>query len=465
MNELTMQLDLKDKKHLYEQIYEYIKREIVEGRLAQGERLPSTRALSQHLQVSRSTVTLSYDQLLSEGYIESRPYTGFFVSNMADLYQIPTLPDKGKVSEKVQVKKYDYIFSPTAVDMAEFPYATWKKISKETLIDERSEMFALGSSKGDYNLRVTIGQYLHASRGVNCDPDQIIVGAGNDYLLMLLQLLFPLKAIIGFENPTYKKAYRIFTSLGFTVKPLSMDEYGMSVEALEKSEANLAYVMPSHQYPTGTIMPIGRRMELLKWAGQKENRYIIEDDYDSEFRYKGKPIPSLQGADKEGNVIYLGTFSKSIAPAIRVSYMVLPKKLLKEYEERISFVSSTVSRIDQTILDEFIRSGAFERYLNKMRKIYKGKHDVLMNGLKPFRRKFYITGEHAGLHVLLQAKFQVDEELLCEQAEAVGVKVYPLSDHKVAPITDYQPTVILGYAGLTEKEIIQGLQCLEKAWL
>ena len=272
--------------------------------------------------------------------------------------------------------------------------------------------------------------------------------------------------MIAFENPTYTKAYRIMESLGFDVRLMGMDENGIRVSELEHSGANVAYVMPSHQFPTGIVTSVGRRNELLKWAAQKEDRYLIEDDYDSEFRYRGKPIPSLQGMDHNGKVIYIGTFSKAIAPAIRVSYMVLPEKLMNEYEKKGCLVSSTVSRIDQKILNEFIRCGAFERHLNRMRKIYKGKHDVLLESLKGFRSKFKILGDHAGSHILLQAKYQVTEQWLSRKAEEKGIKIYCLSDYVIQEEnTPMRPaTVIIGYAGMEIEDIEKGIAALKAAW-
>ena len=243
------------------------------------------------------------------------------------------------------------------------------------------------------------------------------MGAGNDYLLLLLQYILGKNIRAAFENPSYRRAYRIFSSFAAETVTVPVDESGISVKELARSGADVAYVMPSHQYPTGVVMPIGRRMELLKWAAEEKDRYLIEDDYDSEFRYRGKPVPSLQASDTAGKVIYIGTFSKSIAPAIRVSYMVLPPALLKRYEKECAFFSSTVSRIDQTILNEFIRSGAFERHLNKMRKVYKEKHDILLEELRPFLKKYRLSGEYAGLHVLLSSKGAADEEALIRKAE------------------------------------------------
>ena len=224
--------------------------------------------------------------------------------------------------------------------------------------------------------------------------------------------------------------------------------------------------MPSHQYPSGRIMPIGRRLELLHWAMGGAKRYVIEDDYDSEFRYRGKPVPSLQASDTAGKVIYIGTFSKSIAPAIRVSYMVLPKKLLRRYEEQFASFSSTVSRIDQAVLDAFIREGAFERHLNRMRKVYKEKHDLLLEELRPLMKDFSISGENAGLHVLLTDKKGRSEEWLVSRAEKAGVRVYGISEAMVgnAQRTGERATILLGFGGLTKEEISLGIGLLKEAW-
>ncbi len=472
MYDLTIELQTEGGKCLYEQIYEHIRQEIREGKLLQGERLPSTRFLAEYLQVSRSTVDVAYEQLLSEGYIEARPYRGYFVCRIEELFDLESSPDvfPGKQMKKEDSptpgEGYDCDFSPTKTDMSCFPFGVWKRITKNILNDSNSELFSRGDAQGDLGLRETIARYLHASRGVNCIPEQIIVGAGNDYLLMLLEKILGREIPIAMENPTYKRAYRIFRSFGYPIHTVDMDENGLKVYELKEAEVSLTYVMPSHQYPTGTVMPIGRRFELLNWANEKENRYLIEDDYDSEFRYKGKPIPSLQSTDQNGKVIYIGTFSKSIAPAIRVSYMVLPMQLVETYKEKCNFYSPTVSRIDQRILDEFIKNGYFERYLNKMRKYYRDKHDLLLELLKPLEKDFVITGENAGLHLLLTSKHKIPEESLIKAALQEKVKVYGLSesfveDEKKAP----SHTVILGYGGLDREEMIKGIEALKRAWM
>lgn len=471
MLELTIELKADSSKCLYEQIYEHIRKEIKEGKLLQGERLPSTRSLAENLQIARSTVELAYEQLLSEGYIESQPYRGYFVSKVEELFQLVE-PKEAKSSEVIKKEPvtdkviYTYDFSPTQIDMSQFPFSVWRKIHKNVLSDGNEKLYAQGNARGDYGLRETIARYLHASRGVNCTPEQVIVGAGNDYLLMLLEKILGPQIPIAMENPTYKRAYQIFQSFQYPITTVDMDENGMKVEELRKSKARLVYVMPSHQYPTGVVMPIGRRGELLKWASEQADRYLIEDDYDSEFRYRGKPIPSLQASDKNDRVIYMGTFSKSIAPAIRVSYMVLPMKLVEEYEKKCAFYSTTVSRIEQKILDEFIKEGYFERHLNKMRKCYKDKHDYLLELLEPFEKHFSITGENAGLHLLLTAKEEVSEDTLIKKAMQHGVKVYGLSESYVNGGKEGQKgTILLGYGGLTKQEIEEGVIALKEAWL
>ncbi len=472
---IHIRLDAGCGKTLYEQIYEYIREEIRKGSLLQGERLPSARFLSDYLQVSRTTVDMAYGQLVAEGYLTAKPKRGYFVGDAKDLFNtgIESLEEKCESTEVKVRPAWRYDFSPTAIDMSRFPYATWKKITKNILVDARSDMFALGEPQGDIELRRTICRYLHGSRGVNCDPEQIIVGAGNDFLLLLLEKILGRHVHVAMENPTYIRAYRIFRSFAYPISLIPMDERGICVEKLTKSGAQLAYVMPSHQYPTGISMPIGRRMELLQWAAEVQDRYLIEDDYDSEFRYKGKPLPSLQASDRQGRVIYIGTFSKAIAPAIRVSYMVLPYSLLERYRRECSFFSSTVSRIDQTILNEFIRDGYFERYLNKMRKLYRTKHDLLLDELKGFERYFSISGENAGLHILLADKNGRSEEELERRALEADVKVYGMEAFRMEEIQTKMAgqkvpgmtaTMILGYGGLSPEQIREGVQILRKVW-
>ena len=451
MHELTINLKQDIKTPLYEQIYQYIKTDIQNGKIPKGEKLPSTRALSKYLEVSRSTVELAYEQLLSEGYIESEPYRGYFVAEIEDLYHLAK-GNKKEMTSRMEKKSYQYDFTPNGVDLNSFPYNTWRKLSKDILMDDRTELFRSGDAQGEYGFRNAICNYLYQARGVNCTPEQIIVGAGNDYILMLLSMIIGEKHTIAFEDPTYKQAYRMAKGLGYETVPVSMDKSGMQVTELEKTNADIAYVTPSHQYPTGVVMPVGRRMELLKWAYKQEGRYIVEDDYDSEFRYKGKPIPALQGYDGQEKVIYLGTFSKSIAPAIRLSYMVLPKPLMEIYKEKTGFVHTTVSKVDQLIVQRMIEEGHYERHLNKTRAMYKNRHDVLIEELKSLSDICQISGEHAGVHLLLTFSNGMTEEELIRRAEEKNIRIYGLSDYCIQK-KEENTTILLGYANLSEEQI------------
>lgn len=478
MREMTFQLRTDGGSRLYEQIYEHIKMEIREGKLLAGEKLPSTRSLAEYLQVARSTVDYAYGQLLSEGYIEARPCKGYFVCPLEELLQLDdalaALSGDASGGMSGVFREYPQEkgapagtvadFSPYDIDMSGFPFSVWKKITKNVLTCANSELFARGESQGDYGFRQTISRYLHSSRGVNCRPEQIVVGAGNDYLLLLLEKILGRHVRIAMENPTYKRSYRIFRSFAYHISTVEMDEWGMRADKLEQANVSAAYVMPSHQFPTGTVMPIGRRMELLKWAAGGSDRYLIEDDYDSEFRFRGKPIPALQASDSHGRVIYMGTFSKAIAPAIRVGFMVLPDALLEKYIRECAFYSCSVSRIDQSIIDEFIREGYFERHLNKMRKMYRAKHDLLLERLTPFRGSFALSGENAGLHLLLTSRAGASERELVRRAADNHVRVYGLSESMVEKAPD-SATVLLGFGGLTCQGIEKGMEMLEKAWL
>lgn len=467
MYELTINLQPGTKIPLYEQIYNYIKQDIQAGRMKSGERLPSTRALCRHLEVSRSTVELAYEQLLSEGYVEAEPCRGYFVAQIEGLYQLDRKENSRKPENVRRGKKYRYDFSPFGVDLKSFPYNAWRRLSRECLMDDRTELFRLGDPQGEYGLRSAICSYLHQARGVNCRPDQVIVGAGSDYLRMLLIMIIGNHHRVALENPTYRQAYLMFENLECEVCTVDMDSRGMSVEKLGESRSDIAFVMPSHQYPLGIVMPIRRRMELLKWADEAPGRYIIEDDYDSEFRYKGKPIPALQGYDTHGKVIYMGTFSKSIAPAIRMSYMVLPDSVLEKYRERCGFISSTVSRVDQLILQKFIEEGYYERHLNKTRALYKSRHDTLLGCLKEIRGDFEISGENAGVHLLLRFYGGYSEEELIRRAAGKDVKVYGLSGYYVGeqkmPEKD-GAVILLGYANMSEDRIREAAALLEEAW-
>ena len=462
------------KAPLYEKIYEYIKSEIVAGRIPKGEKLPSTRLLADSLAVSRSTATMAYEQLLAEGYIKAEPCRGFFVCDITGLYQLRSVESKQKrEAEKKEEAHCEVDFSPYAIDTKSFPYNIWRKISKNVLLDDREELLLSGDGRGEKELRGAIADYLHQARGVNCLASDIILGAGNEYLEILLSQLLGRGQTILMENPGYPQAYRTFLNMGYQVKTVPANEQGLTVQAVREKNPQLVYVMPSHQFPLGSVMPLGQRLELLEWAAEEENRYLIEDDHDSEYRYRGKPIPSLQSIDSFGKVIYLGTFSKSIAPSLRISYMVLPPKLMERYREACGFYSTTVPRMQQDILNSFIREGHFERHLNKMRGLYRNRHDFLLGELKNRGWVRRVSGDYAGLHLFVEVETTLTEEEVCACAREKGVRVSGLAQYYLEADAEQKlhagigsahqaPVLLLGYGKLSETEICRGLCILDE---
>lgn len=457
---LTIPIDVCSPLPLYEQIYRSIKQDIQSGRLKYQEKLPSVRSLSRHLGISRNTVDMAYAQLTSEGYAEARPKSGHYVCRLSSVIRkasaaAPVSTDVVRMPER----EYKYDFSPYDIDLSNFPYQTWCRLYRNCLY-ENKQLFLLGPSQGDAALRNAVCRYLWESRGVNCSSEQMIIGAGADYLLQLLSALLPRHTKIAMENPAYIQACKIFKGLGLEVCPVGLDQYGLKTAELAGTTADLAYVTPSHQYPFGIVMPVQRRMELLQWAGEKENRYIIEDDHDSEFRYRGRPIPSLQSIDCGNNVIYIGTFSRAIAPAIRIGYMVLPPTLLSVYRRDFYYLSSTVPRIDQAILTDYIENGHFERHLNRMRMRYKQKHDHMVKALKELGPNVTVTGEHAGLHVILSVKTGKSEAEILRLAASCGIKLYGLSELYIQAPPEPVPTFLMGFANLAESSIHDGIKAL-----
>ncbi|MCM1257273.1 MAG: PLP-dependent aminotransferase family protein [Roseburia sp.] len=465
MTELMIPLDNDSERPLYQQIYEYIREEIADGKISCGEKLPSTRLLAKHLLLSRSTVELAYEQLLAEGYVEAQPCRGYFASDISKLYLESRQGQKMRRDLTREEKKetYQVVFSPDRNEMGYFPYGAWRKISRELLSGDDPELFLSGEAAGERELREAICKYLYHARGVNASTEQIVVGAGNEYLLILLSQVLGEKKRVAMENPTYLKAYHTFSNMRYEICAIGMDQGGILMEEVEKASPDIVYTMPSHQFPMGTLMPMKRRLELLNWAAGGEERYIIEDDHDSEFRYKGKPIPSLQGNDRDGSVIYIGTFSKSISPSVRVSYMVLPEKLLERYNENCGFYASTVPKEQQLKLAAFFDQGHFERYLNRMRGVYKGKHDYFLGLLKRETWVHKIYGDNAGMHLLVEVDSDLSQEDIVRMAKERGVLVYTLEEYQIpgsALKEKKYPTLLLGYGGLSEREMQCGIEIL-----
>ena len=474
-------ITLSDSEHalpLYRQLYRALQREIQSGQLSPGSRLPSKRSLADSLCISVNTVDAAYAQLEAEGFVEACPRRGYFV---LDTGSIPLLsesadgrleasegagnPGTERSATPQEVPDVLVDFSPSGMARKQFPFSTWKKLMRTCLNDYDEALLLRTPPQGDPGLRQQVADYLYRARNVHCTPEQIIIGAGTDNLLLILAYILDSSYTLAFENPLYNQAHRLFARLGHPIRPVAVDRSGPDLSQLPSDDHCVIYTTPSHQYPLGFAMPIGRRAALLNWSAEHPDRYIIEDDYDSEFRYETRPIPSLQSIDTAGRVIYLGTFSRSIAPALRISYMVLPEPLLSRYRHKYRGYSSTVSGFEQTVLREFIASGSFETHVNRMRVYYRARRSCLLSALDALSPQPEILGVPAGHHITMTMKNGMQESELVASALKSGVKVYPISPYFLGDVpAEYHSTVLLGYGGLEDHQIRHGISRLVSAW-
>ena len=464
---LTYHLDPHSKTPLYEQLYRAVRADIMSGTLAGGTRLPSKRQLAANLRVSQITVETAYGQLLAEGYIVSEPRRGYFVQKQLAApaqAQAPKAAAPHPYTAPADDCKYD--FRTNIVDTGCFPFATWARLSRSVLSEYSDRLLRATDPCGAAELRGQIARYLYDFRGINISPDNILVGAGSEYLMHLVIQLLGRDRVYALENPGYRKLYQIFSDNGAAVRPLPLDKSGLRADALAASDASVVYLTPSHHFPLGTVMPAARRMEILRWASAAPGRYIIEDDYDSEFRYASRPIPALGELDHAGRVVYVNTFAKSLSPSLRIGYLVLPDALMARYHERFSLYSSTVPSFDQHTLAAFMRTGGFERHISRSRKVYQARRDALMTALDRELADLphEVSRSEAGLHLLLHMRNGMLERELIERASAAGVRVYGLSAYYTPPVKPPKATLVLGYAGLTEQQINEAAALLRQAW-
>ena len=465
MVHLTTALDAASDVPLYEQLYRSLAAEMRTGAVPAGTRMPGKRRLAAELSVSVNTVDAAYQMLAAEGYLEARERSGFYVQEYLALPEsaAPAAPPKAEAVPKQRPIRYD--LSPRGVDPGLFPVRTGARLQKELLYSS-PELLTHGDAQGDLALRQALAGYLEEYRGVRCGAHQIVVGAGLEYLLGLLAPLLPGPAAV--ENPGYPRAKQVLENNGVACCCLPVDEDGLSIRALSDSGAAVCYVTPSHQFPTGVTMPAGRRAELLHWAARcPGRRYIIEDDYDSEFRFDTRPLPSLQGmAGADGPVVYLSTCSRSLAPSIRIAYMVLPEQLLPAWHAKYRLYSSTVSRFEQQTLARFITGGYFTRHLARERVAYKARRDALTAALQEAfaPEELHLTGLHTGLHLLAELRDPPPDDALRAAAEAEGVRLSLLSDYDLtgggaAPVG----TLVLGYGSLADESCPSVGETLKRA--
>lgn len=462
----TFYIDRKSNVPIYVQLYQFIRSQIEDGTIKANDKLPSKRKLSNHLEISQITVDSAYQQLVVEGYIRSVAKSGFYVEEYEKHNIIKNTKYEAQVNSKPE-NVYDIDFKTNVVDTKLFPNKTWAKLAREVLSENNYEMVNVTNPQGLNELREEIAKYLYDYRGINVHPNQIILGAGSDFLIGLLIQLIGRSNFYAIENPGYSKVYQIFKNNDVTTIPIGLDEFGLKVSDLRKTKTNLVHVTPSHQFPTGVIMPIRRRLELLKWANEEQNRYILEDDYDSEFRFYGQPIPALQGLDNN-KVIYLNTFTKTLAPSLRISYMVLPINLLNKYIENQTYYSCSIPNFDQYILYKFMKGGYFERHINRMRNAYKERLEALIDLLSKSKLAeiVKIYDHSAGLHFMMSVNNNMTEEEIVSSAKEVGIRVYGLSGYyHIDKSNIIGSTIVVGYSSLTIQDIQNAFNLLEKAWM
>lgn len=474
--DLTPTLDHNSAEALYMQLYRSIREDMLQGRIPAGTRLPSIRRLCRRLNLSRTPVALAYDQLQAEGYAISKPRSGLFAAELPTVYASrptrnvppPALSEETEAAITVETPPL-VDFSYAAVDLKAFPAVRWRRLLNRSLQAEANPFLLYGDIQGELGLRRQIASYLHQTRGVCCQPEQIVVGAGTyhslDLVLQLLEGDVDILASEEYVNSGIKALFRRFGYSGGSCVPLPLEADGIALSSLEVCRAQAVYLTPSHQFPYGMILSAAKRLQLLRWA-ESCNGYLIENDYDGEFRYGGAPIPSLQSMDQAGRVIYLGTFSRALAPSFRLSYLVLPWELVKRFKQGEHSYDQLASTLFQETLRLFMESGELERHMRRMRILYEHKHAVLLDALREnFGGRLSVIGAGSGLHVLVQLSSGGKEAELILEAARCGVKVYPVSEYALTADKKTEGSVLLGFGGLDTEAIRNGVRLLAQAWL
>ena len=454
---LTYSLD-KNKGHLSKELYKALKRDIEEGNLKRGEKLPSKRAFARNCSVSTITVQNAYDQLVSEGYITAYEKKGYFVSDGVGKKRAVVSFVVKEEEEKAKMDLPD--LSNNRVREDNFPFSIWSRLMRKTMAEKQKQLLSPMATEGVYELRKAISHHLSSFRGMAVSPSQVLVGAGTEYLYSLIIQLLGRDKTYAIEDPGYMKLERIYESNGVKSTRVQLDEKGLSLEMLEDSGADIAHISPNHHYPTGITMPLDRRYEILSWAAGKEDRYILEDDYDSEFRVSRNPFPTLYTLDGSGSVIYMNTFSKSLASTVRISYMVLPFDLAERFKEKLSFYSSTVSSFEQYTLASFILDGYFEKHINRMRLFYIRQRKAILSLIysSPMKDRCSVIENDSGLHFILRLHTTLSDEKVKEILKEEGIKISALSDF--SHFSSISHDFIISYSNLDLEVLKKALSIL-----
>ena len=447
---LTYELKKSPGVPLYEALYRCIRADILSGVLKPGEKLPSKRALAENLEVSKITVEAAYSQLLSEGYIRSREKVGYFVEAIRR-QAVPTTTESVPAAEPEKP-----LLDLTGAGTVRFPFSVWTRLQREVMLDYGEKLLLPMPNQGIFELRKAISDHLAAFRGLHAPPENILVGAGTDFLYNILIQLLGRDLIYAVEEPGYGKIRKIYAAGGVACVSAAMDHQGVRPDSL--MEARVLHISPSHHFPTGLVTPVSRRLELLDWA-RENGGYIIEDDYDSEFRFDAHPMSAMQSLDHSGRVIYMNSFSKTLAPSIRISYMVLPDALLARFQEKLGFYGCTVPSFEQYTLARFLSGGHFEKHINRMRKFYRARRNRVITLLRncPMAERLEILEQDAGLHFLLRIDTKLSDRELTDHLRSYGIRIHALS-HYYHLTGENTHCLVVNYAGLDEEVLARVLE-------
>lgn len=460
---LLLPLQKKHKQPLYIQIYEGIKQQILHGQLLPGEKLPSKKQFISDYKISQNTLQNALFLLLEEGYITSKERQGYYIAPIEHLQTLPSVEESVFLPPTEEEVRYNFSYS--GVDIPHFPAPIFRRITKNLFQTLSKDLFVQGDVQGYLPLRQEICRYLKNSRGFEISPEQVIIGAGTETLFPIVLKLFSENTLYALESPGFKLLSQLLEAYHIPYKNIPVDTKGISISHLEKSAAQIACITPSHQFPTGVIMPISTRQQLLKWALTSKDHYVVEDDYDSEFKYTGRPIPALKAIDTQDRVIYISSFSKSISPALRVSYMVVPKPLLQRYQERIPYIQCPVSTIVQSLLYLFLAEGHFEKHINRMRTLYKKKRDILLEALqqemeKKLDKPLRIEGSDAGVHLLITLPKNCDIKRLKNECRDRKIKISMMDQVARCGHNEETSKLVLGYASLPLEDMEEAVYTL-----
>lgn len=470
---LTYDLAQRGELSRYEYLYRCIRRDIEAGTLEAGDRLPSKRRLAEHLSTSLVTVENAYAQLAAEGYVETRQRRGYYVRRIerpaSSSLAVSASPSVGEEPREEGHSGLLADFSQSSAAVDESAASLWERALREVIAHEPTEeLFATQPAQGTLRLRAAIASYLEGSRGVRVSPSCIVVGAGAQVLDAQIVKLLGRERIYALEDPGYTRLARLYLAEGVRLAYVGSDAEGVSLDDLRGSEASVVHLMPSHQFPTGRVTSIARRYGLLGWASEQPGRYIVEDDYDRDFRLAGRPIPPLKGIDASGCVIYTDTFTKSLSPSLRLAFMVLPPALVEPYRQRLECFSNTVSVIDQVALSHVLESGAYERHVNRYRRRQREIRDALVEAIEEgaFGPLATIEEADSGLHFVLALETALAEDEVARRSLAEGVRLVPLSSfvqeavHATSP--DGRARFVMQYGGLDLGRVSEVVRVLER---